>query len=67
MDKEELLDILNNGMTVGDLLGELSKFDKDMLVVNAKGEERLPINSVEETDIDYCYDEIIRKKVVEIW
>jgi hypothetical protein len=67
MDKEELLDIFDNGMTVGELINELSAFDKDMLIINGKDKERLPVNNVEEIDIDYCYDEIIRKRVVEIW
>jgi hypothetical protein len=67
MDKEELLNILDNGMTVDELIKKLRKFDEDILVINGKDKEGLPVTYVEETDINYCYDEIIRKKVVQIW
>ena len=67
MDKEELLDILNNAMTVGQLISILEKFDKNMIVINAKDKEYLPVNSVEKEIIDYCHDEIISKEVISIW
>ena len=67
MGKEELLDILNNAMTVGQLISILEKFDKNMIVINSRDKEYLPINSVEKEIIDYCYDEIISKEVISIW
>lgn len=67
MSKEELLDELENGMTVGELIEKLSKFDKNMLVVNTRCKEKLPVNDVEITKIDYCYDEIISREVVSIF
>lgn len=67
MDKEELLEILENGMTVGELIQKLEKFDKNMLVINTRGKEYLPVADIDETSIDYCYDEIITKNVVSIW
>ena len=67
MSKEELLDELENGMTVGKLIEKLSKFDKDLLVVNTRCKEKLPVNDVGITKIDYCYDEIISREVVSIF
>ena len=67
MDKEELLDILNDAMTVGQLISKLEKFDKNMIVINAKDKEYLPVNSVGKDGVDYCYDEIISKEVISIW
>lgn len=67
MDKEELLDILNDAMTVGQLISILEKFDKNMIVVNARDKEYLPIDSVSKETVDYCYDEIISKEVISIW
>lgn len=67
MDKQELLNILENGMTVDELIKKLNKFDKNMLVINSRDKERLPIADVDETTIDYCYDEIVTKRVVSIW
>ena len=67
MGKEELLDVLNNAMTVGQLISILEKFDENMIVINARDKEYLPINSVEKEIIDYCYDEIISKEVISIW
>ena len=42
MDKEELLDILNDAMTVGQLISKLEKFDKNMIVINARDKKYLP-------------------------
>ena len=67
MRKEELLLILENGMTVGDLINKLSTFDKNLIVVNSRDKNYLPVDSVEETTVDYCYDEVISRKVVSIW
>ena len=67
MNKEELLDILNNAMTVEQLISILEKFDKNMIVINARDKKYLPVDSVEKEIIDYCYDEIISKEVVSIW
>lgn len=67
MDKKELLDILNNAITVGQLISILEKFDKDMIVINSRDKEYLPIDSVRKEIIDYCYDEIISKEVISIW
>lgn len=67
MDKNELESILENGMTVEELINKLQKFDKKLIVINSRDKNELPIDSVEETQIDYCYDEIISKKVVSIW
>ena len=67
MEKEELLDILDNAMTVGQLISILEKFDKNMIVVNARDKEYLPVDSVSKETVDYCYDEIISKEVISIW
>lgn len=67
MDKEELLDILDNAMTVGQLISILEKFDKNMIVINARDKEYLPVDSVSKETVDYCYDEIISKEVISIW
>ena len=67
MDKEELLDILKDAMTVGQLISIVEKFDKNMIVINAKDKEYLPVNSVGKDVVDYCYDEIISKEVISIW
>ena len=67
MDKEELLDIFNNAITVGQLISILEKFDKNMIVVNARDKEYLPVDSVSKETVDYCYDEIISKEVISIW
>ena len=67
MDKEELLDIVDNAITVGQLISILEKFDKNMIVVNARDKEYLPIDSVSKETVDYCYDEIISKEVISIW
>ena len=67
MEKEELLDILDNAITVGQLISILEKFDKNMIVVNARDKEYLPVDSVSKETVDYCYDEIISKEVISIW
>ena len=67
MSKEELLQIFDNAMTVGELKKKLEKFDDDLILVNTRDEEKLPIDCVEKTKIDYCFDEIISKEVVSIW
>ena len=67
MEKEEMLKILENGITVGNLISQLEQFDKNMLVINTRSKEYLPVADINETSIDYCYDEIITKKVVSIW
>lgn len=67
MDKEKLLYELKHAMTVGDLIKKLERYDKNMIVINGRDNSNLPVSSVEKTNIDYCYDEIIRKEVIEIW
>ena len=67
MGKEELLYELNNAITVGELIKKLECFDKNMIVINGRDKNNLPVSSVSKTNIDYCYDEIIRREVVEIW
>lgn len=67
MDKEEALEVLENGMTVGEAIATLKKFDEDLLLVNTRSNENLPVSDISETDIDYCYDEIISKHIVSIW
>lgn len=67
MNKEDLLYELNNAMTVGDLIKRLEQYDKGMIVINGCDENNLPVSSVSKTNIDYCYDEIIRREVIEIW
>lgn len=65
--KEELVQLLENGMTVGDLKRKLSKFDDNLLVINSKTQDYLPVDSVTLDKVDYCYDEIISRQVVAIW
>lgn len=67
MNKKQLKEILKNGMTVEELINKLQNFDKKLIVINSRDKNKLPIDSVEETQIDYCYDEIISQKVVSIW
>ena len=67
MEKEELLDELDHAMTVGALIKKLERFDKNMIVINGKDKDGLPIYDVSKTNISYCYDEIIRREVIEIW
>lgn len=67
MNKKQFKKILENGMTVEELINKLQKFDKKLIVINSRDKNKLPIDSVEESQIDYCYDEIIRQKVVSIW
>lgn len=66
MSKEELLYELDNATTVGQLIKKLERYDKDTIVVNSCRDD-LPITNVDDTVVDYCYDEIISKKVVSIW
>jgi hypothetical protein len=54
-------------MTVGQLIDKLSKMDKNLIVVNGRDKSYLPVTLVQEYKVDYCYDEIISRKVVEIW
>ena len=67
MNKEELLKELENGITVGELINKLEQYDKDMLVINTRHKDYLPVADVNETTIDYCYDKVISKRVVSIW
>ena len=64
-EKEELLDMFTNGITVGELIEKLKRFDASLIVVNDIS--RNPIGTIEETDIDYCFDEIITKHVLSIY
>lgn len=67
MSKEKTLELLKNGMTVGDLIRKLERYDRNMLVINTRSDEYLPVDSVTKTTIDYCFDEIISKEVISIW
>ena len=66
MDKEELLQEFENGITVGDLIKRLQALPQDLVVVN-NCRDKYPITSANVKNVDYCYDEIITKKVVEIY
>ncbi len=66
-EKKELLEMFENGMTVGELIAVLSRFDKDLVVINTRGSEYFPVSTVEETDVDYCFDEVIKKHVVSVY
>ena len=66
MTKEELLSEFDNGITVAQLIKKLERLPQDLIVVNnCRNHE--PITNVNVTDTDYCYDEIITKKVVNIY
>ena len=66
MTKEELLNEFANGITVAQLIKTLKRLPQDLIVVNnCKNHE--PITDINITDVDYCYDEIITKKVVNIY
>lgn len=67
MEKEELIKILDNGMTVEEVINQLKQYDKNTLVVNGIGVECLPVSDISKTHIDYCYDEIIERDVVSIY
>lgn len=67
MDKERLLYELNHAMTVGNLIKQLEQYDKDTIVINGKDKNYLPVLDAFKTKVDYCYDEIISREVVEIW
>ena len=65
-EKEQLLYDFENGITVVALIDRLSKLPQDLIVVNdCKNKE--PISDITVTDVDYCFDEIITKKVVSIY
>lgn len=64
--KEQLKYDLENGITVSELIARLQKLPQDLIVVNDCRYHE-PISSVSETEVDYCFDEIITKKVVGIW
>lgn len=66
MSKEELLYELDNAITVRQLINKLERYDQDTIVVNSCRDD-LPIANIDDTVIDYCYDEIISKRVVSIW
>ena len=67
MSKDELKNILENGMTVEEVIEKLQKFDKNLIVINSRDKEYLPISSIDLSKVDYCYDEIISREVVSIW
>ena len=67
MEKEELMKILGNGMTVEEVIKQLEQYDKGTLVINGRSMEYLPVSEISETHIDYCYDEIIKRDVVSIY
>ena len=65
-EKGQLLYDFENGITVAALIDRLSKLPQDLIVVNdCKNKE--PISDITVTDVDYCFDEIITKKVVSIY
>lgn len=65
-EKGQLLYDFENGITVATLIDRLSKLPQDLIVVNdCKNKE--PISNITITDVDYCFDEIITKKVVSIY
>ena len=64
--KEQLKYDLENGITVSQLIARLQKLPQDLIVVNDCRYYE-PINSVEEKEVDYCFDKIITKKIVGIW
>lgn len=66
MKKEELIEEFNNGITVTQLIKRLENLPQDLIVVN-KCRDNEPITGISITDVDYCYDEIITKKVVSIF
>ena len=66
MSKEELLYELDNAITVRQLINKLERYDQDNIVVNSCRDD-LPIANIDDTVVDYCYDEIISKRVVSIW
>ena len=66
MEKEELLQEFENGIIVGDLIKRLQALPQDLVVVN-NCRDKYPITDVNVANVDYCYDEIITKKVVEIY
>lgn len=66
MTKEELIYEFENGMTVAELIRRLEDLPQDLIVVN-NCRDKEPVTDVSITDVDYCYDEIITKKVVEIF
>lgn len=67
MEKEELMEILNNGMTVEEVIKQLELYDIGTLVINGRSMEYLPVSDISETHIDYCYDKIIKRDVVSIY
>lgn len=66
LEKRELIEAFENGITVKDLIKKLERLDPDLVVINdCRG--KMPVTGVEETEVDYCYDEIIRKRAVSIF
>lgn len=66
MTKEELLSEFNYGITVAQLIKRLENLPQDLIVVNDCRDNE-PIADISVTGVDYCFDEIITKKVVSIF
>lgn len=66
LSKEETLEELDNAITVADLIAKLSRMDPDLIVTNSC-KDNLPITNIEETTCDYCFDEIITRRIVSIY
>lgn len=66
MNKQELLHEFENGMTVRDVIRTLETMNPDTIVVNNSRNDS-PVTSIQETECDYCYDEIITKRIVSIF
>lgn len=61
------MNIIDNGMTVGEIIKQLEQYDKDLLVIDGRSMEYLPVSDISKEHIDYCYDEIIKKEIVLIY
>lgn len=66
MTQEELQEWFENGITVAALIEKLKKMPQDAIVVNSCRNHE-PVSDINETDVDYCFEEIITRHVIDIW
>lgn len=57
LSKMEVVDLVKNGMTVGELIEKLEQFDKDLVVINDETEKGIPITAVQKFTVDYAIDD----------
>lgn len=56
LTKEEIVELVKNGMTVGELIDKLEQFDKNLVVINESNED-IPVNSVRKSKAQWFLDD----------